>query len=141
MIKQTAPYPLALRSLISRLRYKAGWFFELLDDFDRGQDSQGMTLVISINVPNSYDESQGFVVNHYMIVPAASYNEASWRRWLFDQIVLVETHEAMEFFKIDGSRPYAPNHTPGNEPYVVRETCSLEDAKRDEHGIPRDVEV
>lgn len=27
----------------------------------------------------------------------------------------------MEFFTIDGVKPYAPNHGPGNDPYVVRE--------------------
>lgn len=34
-----------------------------------------------------------------MPVPAAAYNEQSWTRWLLEQILLVEKHEAMEFFK------------------------------------------
>ena len=71
-------------------------------------------------------------VNHYMPVPPAAYDGRSWRRWLFDQVLLVERHEAMEFFALtttsdvdgftyDPVRPYAPSHGPGNDPYLVRE--------------------
>ncbi len=56
-----------------------------------------------------------------MPVPPASYNKRSWQRWLFDQILLVERHETMEFFTIDEEKPYSPNHGPGNDPYIVAE--------------------
>jgi hypothetical protein len=140
-IKQVAPYPLALRSLIDRISYKKGWRFHLIDDLDRGQGSEGMTLVINLHTVNSYDPAQQFFVNHYMIVPAASYDERSWKRWLFEQICLVERHEAAEFFMIDESRPYAPNHGPGHDPYVTRELGTLEDAKTDHLGALRDGKV
>lgn len=140
-IKQVAPYPTALRSLVERLSYKQGWRFTLIDDLDRGQGSEGMTLIININVPDSYDPSRMFFVNHYMIVPAASYDERSWQRWLFEQVILVERHEAAEFFMVDDSRPYAPNHGPGNDPYVVRELGALVDAQTDRLGTKRDVKV
>lgn len=66
-------------------------------------------------------------VHHYRIVPAATFNRESWQRWLFDQVLEVERHEAMEFFDIDGSVPYAPNHGPGHDPYVVRELATSEE--------------
>lgn len=141
MITQTAPDPVTLRSLVERLTYKVGWTFNLVDNLDRGQESKGMTLVIALDTTNSYDPKQHFVVNHYMIVPAASFDERSWKRWLFDQILLVEQHEASEFFKIDNSRPFAPNHGPGNDPYAIRELGILEDAQVDHRGVMRHKEV
>ena len=83
-------------------------------------------------------------VNHYFPVPPATYNEASWRRWLFDRLGDVDTHERMEDFAFwpaheDGTpfaatprlgiepklyRPYSPNHGPGQDPYRVCEYAS-----------------
>ncbi len=138
MITQTAPDPTALRSLVERISYKGGWRFSLIDNHDRGQGSKGLTLVITINVANSYEPEMTILVDHYMIVPAASFDEASWKRWLFEQVLLVERHEAAEFFKIDDSRPYAPIHAPGNDPYVIREVSTLENAQTDHRGIRRE---
>ena len=117
-MKQIAPNPEPLIELVSKLTYKPGWSFELLD-LDRGQGSEGLTLVIRVTGLNSYNPEERFTVIHYMIVPAASYNERSWRRWLLDQILLVERHEACEWFQIDGKHVYGPNHSPGNDPYIV----------------------
>lgn len=66
-----------------------------------------------------------YQVHHYKPVPPATYNWGSWMRWLFDMCVEVDLHEAMEMATvvIDGVpiKPFAPNHGPGNNPYVVRE--------------------
>ena len=120
-----------LSDIVSRVSYRDGWSFTLDLDLDRGQDSRGPTLVINVRGPDSYDPTKTIRVNHYMIVPEASYNERSWRRWLFEQCVLVERHECMEHFKIDGHRPYAPNHSEGNDPYAVCEVVSVEEARLD----------
>jgi hypothetical protein len=145
-----APYPDALDDLVKRCRYK-DWTVELLD-LDRDQGSVGLTLVITSNTEDSYapplDRSlvQATVcgmphprrirVRHFFIVPAASYDRRAWQRWLFDQCVLVEIHEAMEMFKIDGVRMYAPNHGPGRNPYSILERGSEEDANTDQRGNP-----
>ena len=126
-MSQIAPRPEALYSLIKRLTFKPGWTFHLRD-MERGQGSEGLTLVITVAGPNSYEPQTQIHVNHYMIVPAAAYDERAWRRWLFDQCILVETHEAMEFFKIDESRPFAPNHGDGRDPYTVHERGTENDA-------------
>ncbi len=134
-MRQVAPDPKVLASLVEQLEYKAGWRFSL-EDINRGQGSEGLTLIIHLTTKDSYNPDTTFQVVHYMIVPSASYNEASWKRWLFDQILLVERHEACEYFKIDGHRPYAPHHGPGFDPYQVFEIGTLEDAQttfRGEH--------
>jgi len=80
------------------------------------------------------DAGETYRVNHYMPVPPAAFDERSWRRWLFDQCLLVERHEAMEFFAIDDERPYAPSHGPGNDPYIVREVGTETDQRTSFRG-------
>lgn len=127
-MKQSGFDPQELISLVKRLRYKAGWEFDLVD-MDRGQGCGGLTLVIVIDVPDSYHPEQMFRVQHFMIVPAAAYDERSWCRWLLAQILLVEQHEACEFFQIGGERPYAPNHGPGRDPYTIMDQGLQVDAE------------
>ena len=119
-ITQIAPPADTLERLVAGLTYRPGWSFRL-ENVDRGQGSAGLTLEIFVRGPDTNDVNRTISVVHYMIVPAASYNEQSWRRWLFEQILLVERHEAMEFFRIDGVQPFAPNHGPGFDPYQLFE--------------------
>lgn len=115
-----APWPDDLEMIVATLRYKPDWSFSL-GDVDRGQGSKGLTLSILIVTPDSYDHSSRRRVVHYMPVPPAAYDFRSWRRWVFNQIGLVEDHERAEFFELDGDKPYAPSHGPGNDPYMIRE--------------------
>lgn len=117
---QVAPYPALLDALVAKLSYRPGWEFDLTHR-DRGQGSEGLTLRIITVGYDSYhpDRGQTYRVAHYMPVPPAAYDERSWRRWLLEQLLLVERHECMEFFKIGAKRPYAPHHGPGNDPYIV----------------------
>jgi hypothetical protein len=126
-MRQVAPDPEPLRYLVDRLGYKEGWEF-WLDDMDRGQGSEGLTLVIQRYGPDTYHPERMMRVNHYMPVPPAAYDIRSWQRWLLEQFLLVERHEACEFFQVHDSpgsehitRPYAPSHGPGSDPYLVRE--------------------
>lgn len=130
---QIADYPEALASLVSRLEYRSGWRFSL-EDVDRGQGSLGLTFCAVGQYPDSYNPETTIRVMHYFPVPPAAYNEQSWRRWLFERILEIERHEAAEFFKIDGSRPYAPHHGPGHDPYVVFEHGDDVDARTSFRG-------
>lgn len=130
---QSAPYPQALADLIEGLHYRDGFRFGLTD-MDRGQGSEGLTLVINITGPDSYHPDKVISVNHLFPVPPAAYDMRSWRRWLFDQIGLVELHERCEFFQVDGEKPYAPSHGPGNDPYLVREVGTDLDRRTSSRG-------
>lgn len=136
-MRQSAPDPVLLRDLVAKVRYKDSYRFALEDDLDRGQGSVGLTLIIAVMAPNSRDPKRSIIVNHYMIVPAAAYDERSWRRWLFEQILLVEQHEAAEFFCVGDERPYAPSHGPGNDPYMIREIGTRDDHDMNQHGVIR----
>jgi hypothetical protein len=138
-VRQTAPDPEILIDLVKRTSYRPGWTVDLEDrqrDEDHGRgEGGGLTLVIRTSGYNSYHPTRGetYSVYHYFIVPAATYNERSWKRWLFDQFVKVETHEAMEFFALDahcpggGERPFAPVHAPGFDPYIIFESATNEE--------------
>jgi hypothetical protein len=128
-VVQAAPWPAVLEELVRDLEYKRGWEFELHAGLDRGQGSAGTTLIITITTPNSYAPDQTRRVAHYMLVPPAAYDARSWRRWLLEQILLVERHEACEFFTIAGEKPYAPHHGPGNDPYIVFDHGTDEDVR------------
>lgn len=134
-MRQVAPWPVELVELVASLRYhKPGYRF-WVDDLDRGQGSRGLTLVINLNVPDSYHPDQLIHVNHYFPVPPAAYDRRSWRRWLFDRIGDVDDHERCESFEVDGERPYAPSHGPGNDPYLIREVGTELDARTSFRGV------
>lgn len=132
-MRQVAPWPDPLADLVSRVRYRQGWTFEL-KDIDRGQGSAGLTLIITVLTVDSYEPHEPMRVCHYMPVPPASFDARSWQRWLFDQCVLVDLHEACEFFELGGVKPYAPSHGPGNDPYLVREIGTVEDQRMSFRG-------
>jgi hypothetical protein len=154
---QIAPFPEALARMVESLRYKPGWTFSLRP-IDRGQGSVGLTLDILTSGYNSYHPETGpnYRVHHYMPVPPAAYNEQSWRRWLLDQLIKVESHEACEFFRFeyegqftkrDGSisdtyveRPYAPHHGPGQDPYIIFEHGTDDEVRTNFKGITKDPE-
>lgn len=136
-MQQTAPDPVALRELVDSVKHREGWWFAL-DDIDRGQGSQGLTLVITVDGPDAYHPERLIGVAHYFIVPAAAYDRRAWRRWLFDRVLDVEHHEAMEFFAIDGERPYAPNHGPGRDPYTIHEVGTDVDRRTSNRGVIKD---
>lgn len=138
-MRQHAPYPDVLEELVGALRYKPSWRFAL-SHIDRGQGSAGLTLSVFINPRDAYHPDDDRPVVHYMIVPPAAFDRRSWQRWLFDQILLVERHEACEFFVIDGEHPYAPHHGPGNDPYIVFEHGSDLDVRTSFRGEVKESE-
>lgn len=139
-LTQDAPFPTILAALVTRLHLEPGWSVRLLETTrDTGSPSQGHGLTLRITTVSfdTYHPERGreYRVMHDFIVPAATYNEQSWTRWLFDRYVDVLRHEGMEFFALcsvppgdagheatcELHRPYAPNHGPGHDPYTVRE--------------------
>lgn len=138
-MRQYAPYPHDLAKIVASLKYRPGWEFSLKDierdpKESHGQAAGGLTF---IGITGSYSWEDGEPIYRgeidayhpeiprpvyfYFPVPAATYDYRSWRRWVFERILDVERHEAMEFFQIGGKRPYSPSHGPGNDPYMIRE--------------------
>jgi hypothetical protein len=119
-------YP-AVRFTFDSSNHKPNWHAHL-GYIDRGQGSEGLTVSVYITEPDAYDHNKPRSVVHYFPVPPAAYDYRSWRRWLFNQLGLVDDHERMEHFTIAGEKPYAPDHKPGRDPYTVVERGTWEDA-------------
>lgn len=129
-MKQWAPYPQDLDDLVAGCTYRRGWAV-YLEDNQRDPGCGGLTLIIVTQAPDSYDQDRIVRVRHLFPVPPATYNRASWCRWLFERFHQVELHEAMEYFRIDGYPVFAPNHGPGWDPYLVTQlTTDLDRATR-----------
>jgi hypothetical protein len=137
-----APYPTELAELVEGCAYRPGWKISL-GDIDRGQGSHGLTVVVTSLGYDTYNPDRGetYRVHHYFPVPPAAYDRRSWQRWLFEQFRLIESHESAEFFQIDGERPYAPSHGPGNDPYMIREVGTVADQRTTFRGELQDSEA
>jgi hypothetical protein len=136
-----------LQQLVAGVAYKPGWAFAVVGGwtFSAGPvmqttvlpgqpvntgsaaggtyawpDGELLTLVIEIVTPDSGDPSRTVLVQHRFPAPPAP-PAGGWRRWLLAQILAVETHEACEFFQLDGGRPFYPQHGPDADLYAIRE--------------------
>jgi hypothetical protein len=107
-----------LADLVDKVRCKPGWSFSLVEE-------DGATrLVIQVRGRDSsrpFDDQTMMAIRHFMPVPEASFNEKTWRRWIFECCRRVENHELGEWFRIGDERPFQPLHGPGEDPYTVHE--------------------
>lgn len=128
-----------LRALLADLTYKPGWRWRLTEPEgvaeahrlvrQHGGRCGAMLRLGHLEVQVACQDSINLgdiLVTHMVAIPAVGFvgewPTALWRRWLLDTFVGIETHEACEFFALDGERPYWPAHgtvqEPGN-PYRV----------------------
>lgn len=125
-----------LRKLVAEVRCKPNWRFFLHDE------DGALRLVIQVAGVDSFAPERKFVVNHYHPVPTTTFNEKSWRRWIFDQCMRTETHEIGEWLRFgEGAsemRPFLPTHGPGEDPYANREYRLEADAFTTQDGSLRD---
>jgi hypothetical protein len=119
---------LTLSDLVSKVKCKPGWTFYLVGQLDSFQ------LVITVPGFDSYHPENKLTVSHIFPVPIATYNEKTWRRWIFEMCRRVENHELGEWFQVDGVRPFAPLHGPGEDPYTVHEFRDETDAQTIQDG-------
>jgi len=117
-----------LARLVAEVKCKPGWTFRLADE------EGALRMVIRVPGLDSYAEDRLLSVDHYHPVPVATYNEASWRRWMFEQCRRTENHELGEWFRIGEERPFAPMHGPGEDPYTVHEIRPEADALTTQDG-------
>lgn len=125
-----------LARVVSGVKGKPGWQFCLDDD-----PEEGLRLrIVDTLCVDAYDpQHKSFPLAHYFPVPTATYNEKSWRRWVFECCRGVENHELGEWVRWEDERPFAPLHGPGENPYVVHEFRDDEDRRTTQDGSMREV--
>lgn len=120
-----------LAALVARLRCKPGWHFALVNE------DGALRLRILTVCEDAYSPGTTMRLAHLFPVPTATYNEKSWRRWIFERCLAVENHEMGEWFRDGDERPFAPLHAPGEDPYVVHEFRDESDARATQDGNMR----
>lgn len=120
-----------LHDLVHRATCKPGWMFCLLSE------DGALRLVIAVTGPDAANPDNDMTVRHFFPVPTATFNERSWRRWVFECCRGVENHELGEWFRVDGERPFAPLHGPGENPYLVHEFRDDVDRRTRQDGVVR----
>lgn len=123
-----------LEKIVDETKCKPGWFFSL----HNGEDDSKI-LVITIKGVNNYDATKPFIVSHCHPVPCTTYNEKTWKRWIFEQCRRTMNHELGESLRFgpQEERPFAPMHGPGEDPYTVHEWRSEQDALTTQDGSIR----
>jgi hypothetical protein len=122
-----------LAKVVSEAKCKPGWSFKLADE------GGAKRLFIKIVGVNNYNHDEPFAVIHVHPVPITTYNEKSWRRWVFEQCIRTMHHELGESLRFgpEELRPFAPMHGPGEDPYTVHEIRPEVDALTTQDGSLR----
>ncbi len=114
-----------LADVVSRVRYK-DWTVTLEQMTERlGEHlagGYGLTLRVRFDCADSTGKGGPQPLDHIFAVPPASYSAETWERWILDCLIQVETHEAMEWFKVDGRAVFFPAHGAANgfNPYTIQ---------------------
>jgi hypothetical protein len=101
-----------LPACVAGLTYKPGWRIRLLTPGPHIWWPTGAARYLELCFPAT-DSTTGavlpFGIRHEFPVPPRG-TKGGWERWLLGRILDAEHHETMEFFEINGHRPFYPDH-------------------------------
>lgn len=114
-----------LAEVVASVTYKPGWTLALAHMERLGEHlagGSGLTLRVQFRCEDSTRPGATTSLDHLFAVPPAAYNRETWERWVLDCLIQVETHEAMEWFKVNDHAPFFPAHGAGNgfNPYAIQ---------------------
>lgn len=100
---------MSVPALVGRLTYKPGWTFKI-------GGPGGRYLCVFATTPDSNNPARQRTTQHMFEIPDQPDDHTA-ARWIFDRLLLVELHEAGEFFTLAGRRPFYPHHQDEGSPY------------------------
>lgn len=91
-----------LAEVLDSIRYARDPLPEGYPRFRLHRDDEGNWARLDIFTynPNTYRPGEMRLTRHEFIVPAATYHNAGWTRWVFDRIASIEMHETCESFQV-----------------------------------------
>ncbi len=113
--------------IINNLTYKENWSFSI-----GSYASWQKILKIQLNVRDSNPPirkgmTTQVLVDHQFPIPPYFMTHEEAERWILDCTILVEQHEACEFFRIGERAPFYPNHDIGGHPYRITRRVNAEE--------------
>jgi len=96
-------------TLVPTLAYKPGWTFKI-----GGPGRQ--FLCVFARTTDSQNPATERTTQHMFPLPAVT-DAREFLRWVFEQLLLAELHEAGEFFSAGGHCPFFPHHQDEGSPY------------------------
>ncbi len=113
-----------LVDVVAHITYKPGWEITVTHQDVTGEHlGGGSGLYLGVGWTAEDSTGSGGIGHPYHVfaVPPAAYNRETWERWVLDCLIECETHEAIEFFKVDGWAPFFPPHgmQNGTSPYTI----------------------
>lgn len=121
-----------LRKLVEEVSYKPGWELKIVEE-----DGALRLKMTDWQCVDAYNPGVSFPLSHFHPVPIATYNEKTWKRWIYEQCRRTENHEIGEWLRWGDDRPFAPLHAPGEDPYTVHEFRDNVDAQTTQDGSMR----
>jgi hypothetical protein len=97
----------AINAELDRLSYKKGWKFKAYDD-----PWEGQKIRIEATVPDAYDPDRTVDLGIDSFLPPMC-DEWDLRRWLAYRLKRIETHEMLEWLKLDGAPLWDPHAVAG----------------------------
>lgn len=92
-----------LQRALTSVSYKPGWRLTI-----RELPHQGPYLSVIVDLPNSYDPSSTVPLRIHSPIPPMR-TPASFYEWLTWRLIVIETHEALEWLRVDGSPWHDPH--------------------------------
>jgi hypothetical protein len=103
--------PHLLTGVVGRLSYKPGWHLKMGGPL-------GRYLCVNADTPDSAQPTRSRRTQHMFEAPPLDTERAAVR-WVLDCLLLCEQHEACEFLRYDGRRPFFPHHQDEGSPYEL----------------------
>jgi hypothetical protein len=93
-----------IRAEVAKLRYRPGWFFAVEE---RGFEDPWLRM-LATGVMNAYDPQSTIDLGIDSPIPPMANTDQLYR-WLMWRLERVESHEAREWFRIDGAVLFDPH--------------------------------
>lgn len=95
-----------LAALVERVSYKPGWRLVVREP----DPVQGAYLSVHAELENSYRPGETVPLHIHSPIPSlAKADDAAFLTWLADRLKMIETHELLEWLKLDGE-PWIDPH-------------------------------
>jgi hypothetical protein len=107
-----------IEALLQRITYREGWSFDVIA---HGGWARALRIRVNTTDPHLSRDGRtvGVLIDHQFQVPWFVMGEAETLRWLLDNVLAVERHEACEWLQVDGIAPFMPEHGEGSDPYRI----------------------